>query len=412
MKLKQLLNLKKRINWYSAILITFLFLNIGILFGSKYYSVAKIFIISFYIIAGIAAFLIFYLKKPNKVRLFLFSAMAFVFVMSFITTFYNKRGHIGFKIEDVSEGLPLCHIGIINNLLSIPFLKTVVFPAKLTGSNVTFYPMLLIWLWATILIGKGWCSWGCFYGGWDAIFGSVYKKPLIKISNSTAYKLRFIPYAFLIVIIISSLFLFVPVFCSYFCPFKTITEFQQVTTLTSWLLFIISIGSFVSFCILMPIFFGKRIWCTYLCPFGAFQSLLGKIFSIFKIKIDNEKCIGCKVCVNTCKVQGITEETLKKRKFTLNCSLCTECIEKCPKQAIYITAFYNKNSIGSIIEKVTGKLSEIKILKNIRLFIINITDDILNPRSIFYFFALAVLFNFFGTFYFEMIIELKKLFGG
>ncbi len=72
----------------------------------------------------------------------------------------------------------------------------------------------------------------------------------------------------------------------------------------------------------------------------------------------------------------------------------------------------DKESFGNIIEKLTGRLSKIKILKDIRLIIINITDDILNPQTFLYFFALSVLFTFFGTFYFDMITELKKIIGG
>lgn len=412
MKLTEFINKKDRINWYSALIATILFLNISILLSAGYYSLEKIYIIIYYLIAAISSFFVFYSNKANKIRLFLFSLVALLLVFSFIPTFYNIRGHIGIKAEDISEGVPFCHIAIMNNLLSLPILKTLVSPAKLFGPNATFYSMVIIWFWATILIGKGWCSWGCFYGGWDSFFSSIRKKPLIKVSTKTIQKLKFVPYAFLILIAVSSLFLFVPVFCSYLCPFKTITEFQQVTNLTSWIVFTISVGGFISFCILMPIFFKIRIWCTYLCPFGAFQGLVGKVFSIFKMKIDKEKCIECKACVSACKVNGITEESLSNKKFTLNCSLCTACLEKCPKKAIYVTAFYNKESFGPAVDKLTSRLSGIKIIKNIRSFLINVIDDILNPQTFLYFFALSVLFTFFASFYFDMIIELKKIIGG
>lgn len=411
MVIQDLLNKRERISWYSGIILMLIFLYFGILLSPSII-VNKISLFSFYITAGLLSFLIFYSKKAHYIRWLMLFIMAVVFFISFISEYFVVRGHIGIQEQDILNGLPFCHIAIINQLFSLPVLKYFVNPAQLAGGDKTIYPMVIIWLWSTILIGKGWCSWACFYGGWDTFFSNLRKKPLVNISPETAAKLRFIPYALLVVFALLSLMLLEPVFCLYICPFKTITEFRQVTTLSTWIIFFVTVGGFISFCITLPLIFGKRIWCAYLCPFGALQGLVGKLFKIFRMKIDDSKCTNCQKCVNVCRVEGVTAESLKNKKFTANCSLCTSCVYECPKKAITVAAFYNENSISKLIEKMTFKLSEVKFLKNIRAFLIAFIDDIMNPLSILYFFCLAVYFTFFSTFYFSAIKFLTIIFGG
>jgi len=410
MKINEMLNAKGRIHWYSAVLLTILFFNIGILLSPEYQSTNFIIKYSFYLLAIISTFFIFYLKKGSKVRWGLFSFMALLMPLWFMTSFFIERGHIGLtEANMIEEGIPFCHIAIVNNLMSVPIIKTFISPGALVGNRAAIYPMILIWLWATILIGKGWCSWGCFYGGWDSFFSKLTKKPLVKISEAMSKKLRIIPFAILIVVAFLSLILMYPVQCGYICPFKTITEFQHVTTFKTWIIFVVTAGGFIGFTILMPIFFGRRIWCTYLCPFGALQSITGKVFRVFKLKINKDKCIDCKICVNTCKTAGITESSLEKKKFTNNCSLCGLCIDACPKNAIEVSCFGSTKTPKNLLVKLTEKLSNIKILKNIINFIINIIDDVLNPQTFLYFFGLAVLFTFLSGFYFDAIDSITKL---
>ena len=222
-----ILNKKGRIHWYSAVILAVAFLYIGVLFPAS--NMNMVIKYSFMFIIGISAFFLFYLKNGSKVRWLLFSIMALIFVFQFMSDLFLIRGHIGILDSDIENGIPFCHIAIVNQLLSLPLLKSFVSPANLAGGDATIYSMVVIWFWATILVGKGWCSWGCFYGGWDNLFSKIIKKPLVKIPDNTARKLRLFPYALMITVAILSLFLFIPVFCTYLCPFKTVTEFSQVT---------------------------------------------------------------------------------------------------------------------------------------------------------------------------------------
>ena len=204
MKIKELLNKKDRIHWYSAAILTYFFINVGLLLNP---STDIPHIIFYYLYVGIiilTSFFIFYSKFANKIRLGLFSVMALLLVISLMYDLYQARGHIGAVASDVGEGMPFCHIGMVNEILTVPILKTFVFPGKLEGHYTAIYAMIIIWFWATILIGKGWCSWGCFYGGWDSFFSSIRKKPAVKISEKTSNILRLVPYVFLITMAMSS----------------------------------------------------------------------------------------------------------------------------------------------------------------------------------------------------------------
>ncbi len=52
-----------------------------------------------------------------------------------------------------------------------------------------------------------------------------------------------------------------------------------------------------------------------------------------KLKIDIEKCVGCKKCVRQCPMGNITFENNVAVAGT-QCTLCYRCVNQCPKQAI------------------------------------------------------------------------------
>lgn len=54
-----------------------------------------------------------------------------------------------------------------------------------------------------------------------------------------------------------------------------------------------------------------------------------------KLKIDDEKCIGCGRCVQLCPMKNISLDAAGNRaKPGTQCTMCYRCISKCPAQAI------------------------------------------------------------------------------
>ena len=78
-----------------------------------------------------------------------------------------------------------------------------------------------------------------------------------------------------------------------------------------------------------------RWFCTHICPAGAYLGLISKL-SLFKIKINADKCIGCGKCERNCKAGCISTKD-KTVEFS-KCVMCFNCIShKCPANSISLT---------------------------------------------------------------------------
>lgn len=61
-----------------------------------------------------------------------------------------------------------------------------------------------------------------------------------------------------------------------------------------------------------------------------------------KVEINQDKCIGCGMCVKTCVSNNI-ELIEKKANTKLNdCLMCAQCLAICPVEAIHLTGFEDK----------------------------------------------------------------------
>lgn len=77
--------------------------------------------------------------------------------------------------------------------------------------------------------------------------------------------------------------------------------------------------------------FKDRLFCTHICPCGTFIGILSKI-SLFKLRIDKEKCMCCGICERGCPSCSIDscEEDIDNE----TCVKCLKCMSNCPKEAI------------------------------------------------------------------------------
>ena len=273
--------------------------------------------------------------KTSLFRRIFFVTFALLFVPSFMQNLIDARGSIALsESEVINNQTPFCHLVIPITLIPAALSRTIIFPARLSGHYAAVYSMLGIWLTATLMFGRGWCSWICFYGGWDEGFSRLAKKRKINLDNSGP-KLRYFSFSMLIFIVLVSLATFSPVYCEWFCPFKAVTEFSEITDIKSYLATIVFIGLFLGLVIVMPILTKKRFQCAVFCPFGAFQSLVDKV-SIYRIRIDKNKCTGCMACVKACPTLSLSKERILSDKDLplLTCTKCGECISVCKNGAI------------------------------------------------------------------------------
>ena len=76
---------------------------------------------------------------------------------------------------------------------------------------------------------------------------------------------------------------------------------------------------------------GGRTYCNTICPVGTILSFFAR-FSWFKVSIDGNKCVSCRLCEKNCKASAIDVKT--GRIDYSRCVVCGNCIGKCNKDAI------------------------------------------------------------------------------
>jgi polyferredoxin len=191
--------------------------------------------------------------------------------------------------------------------------------------------MFVLWIGVSLALGRGLCSWFCFFGGLEDGFSRILRKPIIKNINK---KWTYLPYAVLLVVVLMSAVTLSPTFCLWLCPFKTVTEFVEITSVKILIQTIIFVSLFIGLVIVLPILTKRRTQCGLFCPFGAFQSVTNKT-NAFEVRIDREKCVKCSKCIQVCPTFSIDEESLGRGITRTSCTKCGKCVDACPKKALF-----------------------------------------------------------------------------
>jgi polyferredoxin len=226
-------------------------------------------------------------------------------------------------------------MGTVKDAVILLGSKGVIFPPRLIA--------FVIFILMVILANKFICSWGCQVGTLQdfifrlnrdpkdtkALFGQI-KVPFV-ITNS----IRVIFFLFLTF----AAFVWATDIVEPIDPFKTFKP-QTIG---------IAGGLFISIIFIASLFV-YRPWCHFFCPFGLFGWLAEKI-SIFKIKVDYDKCISCMACSKACP-STVMDAILKQDKIIPDCFSCGTCIQICPVNAISFThGKRRKPPVGKFNEK-------------------------------------------------------------
>lgn len=294
-------------------------------FGSPLYSVASVVTLAF---MNTCFFLIFYTGKVDRYRAILFITTALAFPINFIAQNYEARNlFMVLTFEDVlGAQTPFCHIGIVQTLAVILTKKIIIFPGLITDIGTT----IILWIGYSLVLGRAWCSWGCFWGGWDDGFSRLRKKPVIKKINRN---LTYLPFAVLLATVLTSALTLSNQYCWWVCPFRTVSEFLEISTAKIAIQTFIFLTLFIGLVIVLPLLTKKRTQCAFLCPFGAMQSFTNKI-SPFEIVIDTGKCVKCGRCIDVCPFMALNGKSLETGKTAITCAKCGKCVDACPRNAV------------------------------------------------------------------------------
>jgi len=293
--------------------------------------------------AAVAVFMtvLFYMMMRTgttyRWRRIFFVALGFLFPVGFIASLIAVRGTMSIPIERMISGdTPYCFMVTPMVIVPAALFRTLIFPGSIlpTPSNPhSIAAMIGLWLAVSLVVGKAWCSYGCFFGGIEEGFAAVAKRArLRRFVLHWGSRLRLTPWAILIFIVVLSAALMEPVYCAWLCPFKTITEYPAVRDVETAIQMGIFVSLFAGLVVALPFLTKKRTQCAFFCPFGAFQSLFNKI-NLFEIRFDREKCVDCTLCQTECPTIALSKESIREGKTLLNCMKCGACVDACKKDA-------------------------------------------------------------------------------
>jgi ferredoxin-type protein NapH len=277
-------------------------------------------------------FRILYTGKTDRYRAVIFILYAVFLSFAFILNMFQTRDAMTFNTSDMLQcQIPFCHLVISMILIPVALTDSIIFPGNIIGGFAPVATMVVIWGLSSLALGKGFCSWGCFYGGWEDGFSRILKKPKMKNVNIL---FRWSAFAVFLLVAISSAVMLSPTYCDWICPFKTVTEFEAVTSAETLVKTIIFASLFAGLVVILPVLTKKRMQCTTLCPLGALNSFTNKI-NVFDIRINKEQCTRCKKCIEACPTLSLDESSYQTSRAHFTCCKCGKCVDGCTNHAIH-----------------------------------------------------------------------------
>lgn len=212
------------------------------------------------------------------------------------------------------------------------------------------------------LFGRLACGWLCPLGFVQDLLHKIPFPKKIKAFKGDKL-LRYLKYVILLVfVIILPLFALddygtsIPWFCKYICPSGMLfggiplTAVNESIRESAGFLFAYK-GIFLAVTMLLAIIV-YRPFCKYICPLGAVYALFNKV-SPLRIRNDTAKCIDCKKCEKSCKMNIDVLSDLNSPE----CIRCGLCVKHCPTKSLSMRfSLENEGSVG----KKSKKEEEIK----------------------------------------------------
>ena len=241
-----------------------------------------------------------------------------------------------------------------------------------SGARLPYYVFGILILFG-VIFGRWICGFLCPFG---LIQDLVYKIKTPKIKKSKITRiLSYFKYVLLAVFVFAmpliyafnELSLPLPAFCKYICPSGTLLGaggllsnpqndymFSMLGPLFTWKFLLLVI-------FVLGMVFMYRFFCRFFCPLGAIYGLFNRI-SLLGMKVNNDKCTHCGLCVDHCKMDI-------KKVADHECISCGNCIGVCPTKAISYKGSKILLPENEINQDENGKSKQIKKKKAARVVV-------------------------------------------
>jgi len=279
-------------------------------------------------------FLMLRTGRVSRYRSTFFVIYAVSFVIVFVGDLIAERGSMALSRETIAaRQVPLCPVAIPQLILPALIKRLLIFPTQIVAGHYGgFWAVLALWFVGVLALGRGWCSWGCFYGGIDEGFAKLLRRPLLS-TRRLPERWRLLPIAVLVVVVVWSFLDLGPTYCRWLCPLKLVTEYPAVDSPVAYLQTVVFVTLGMGLLIVLPVLTSKRIHCGLFCPLGALNAKLGPV-NPYRVRIDPALCSGCGRCQDACPTFSITGASLETKRVDGSCTRCGRCLDGCPRGAI------------------------------------------------------------------------------
>lgn len=216
--------------------------------------------------------------------------------------------------------------------------------------NAGFIFWILVFI-SALLLGRAFCGWFCWFGGYQELVAWGIGKFQIKIPRRVLLYLGVIPFVALGLKVYGALL-------SHWLiqGFPSAFTFR-LADMEPWGGQQTGISILITLVVYGPVLiyiFGRRAWCRYLCPIGALLKIFSSV-SLGKVRLVNDECIGCGKCNRSCDMQVDVMGELKAygEVRSLNCIRCLKCTDACPQEAL---AFNLSRKNGTLPADVAARV--------------------------------------------------------
>jgi polyferredoxin len=202
--------------------------------------------------------------------------------------------------------------------------KVQLLPALLAGGFLLVLAILVV----TLQIGRFYCAVVCPMGVFQDIFIWVHK---LLFGKKHPYRYRkpqnWLRYTVLGLFVVAMLVGLnsIAVLIAPYSAYAHMVTGLHASGLVQW----IAIATLVVIGLLS--FTMGRLWCNTLCPVGSLLSLVSR-YRLIGIRIDADKCAGCRKCEKGCKAMCIDVDN--KTVDSSRCVNCFNCLSECKAGAI------------------------------------------------------------------------------
>lgn len=166
-----------------------------------------------------------------------------------------------------------------------------------------------------LLFGRGWCGYAC----WTAMILDLLPYKTAQTERKTFGWVRYIVFVASFTFV-ASLFVF---------------QVAKLETIMFWSFLIGNVLYYTVGVALALYCKDNRAFCKYICPVTVFLKP-ASYFAALRIKCDTSLCVRCGMCKKVCPMDVDMTDNARNRKNGTECILCMNCIEHCPKKALYL----------------------------------------------------------------------------